>query len=760
MTDPGRSQFLYYHGTRDEGQTIKNEIQLRAGRHHAVTIDVGNRKWELVATATPEFIAAKQTWQPNIVLLVGFSFTLLLTWFVNKTTIAGLLAESFASSESEARKQAEAALTELKRAEGALRESEQKFKMIFNQSHDLIALLSPEGILIDINWTAIKFSGLKKEDLIGRPFWETAWWQNSVTGQKQLREAIAAAAAGRTAKFETNHVAADNSLHTFDVAISPVFDESGKVTLLIPEGRDISVRKSIEQRLQESEDRLRELIDQSPIGLALCRKDGSLVSANPSYVRIIGYGPDEVLKLSYWDITPKEYAEEEEQQLQQLEVSGRYGPYEKEYRHKDGHLVPVRLNGMLVVWDGEEYIWSSVEDITALKEAEAEKTFLTEQLRQSQKMEAIGTLAGGIAHDFNNMLSAILGYTELTLRNPDCDPKSKRNLGYVLSAAERGRDLIKQILIFSRKDIVQQHPIEIHSVVREAVNLLSKTIPATITINLNIDEQTGRILADETQIHQVVMNLCTNAYHSMLHQGGKISIGLKHCDVDLFTAAKYPNLRQGSYALLTVADTGEGMAAGVLARNFEPFFTTKAQGKGTGMGLAVVHGIIQSHDGAIGVESSVGEGTTFSVFFPLVSETAVTKKQLSGKPAPGRGDEHILWVDDEPMLVALGREALEPLGYKLTTTTSAREAISLFQADPSSYDLIVTDQTMPEMTGDLLARTALAVRANVPVIICTGHSDVLNAKDALSIGAKAFLMKPLEVDVLVEEIRQVLDSAA
>jgi PAS domain S-box-containing protein len=529
----------------------------------------------------------------------------------------------------------------------------------------------------------------------------------------------------------------------------------------------LKVNNNLESRVRErteelaaSEAKNRELVEQSPIGLALCTMDGTPVSVNPAYAKIIGHTIEDALKLSYWHLTPEKYLEDEKRQLEQLEAIGRYGPYEKEYFHKDGHLVPVRLNGMIVVRDDNEYIWSSVEDITSLRKAEQEKAELTERLRQAQKMEAIGTLAGGIAHDFNNILSAVFGYTELTLRNPNCDHKSRSNLNQILSAASRARDLVKQILMFSKKADENREPLQIHLVIEEAVSLINKTIPSTVAINLDINQNTGMVLANATQIHQVVMNLCTNAYHSLPEQGGNIDISLQPVDVDHVDAAQNLNLRKGRYAQFTVTDTGSGMTQLTISRIFDPFFTTKPQGKGTGMGLALVHGIVQHHDGVIDVESEVGKGTTFKVFFPLTTDTAAEEKCPVERPPDIEGDEHILFVDDEPMLAELGSESLKSFGYKVTSTTSAKEALELFQTNPDNYNLIVTDQTMPEISGDILAKRVISIRSDIPVIICTGHSAVLNAEKAQAIGVKALLMKPLEQDKLVKTVRKILDERA
>ncbi|MEE4253203.1 MAG: transporter substrate-binding domain-containing protein [Desulfuromusa sp.] len=639
-----------------------------------------------------------------------------------------------------------------------LRESEQKFKTIFNQSYEFIGLMKPDGTLLDVNRTALDFAGQGKKNLLNRPFWETVWWQHSEEARHQLQEATRRAGAGEVVHFETTNCSKSGEIRTLDCSITPLFDAKGEVTMLVPEGRDISERKQMEDQLQESKERLRELIEQSPIGLALCKMDGSLVQVNSAYAKILGRSIDETLQLSYWDVTPEKYAADEKRQLEQLEVEGRYGPYEKEYSHKNGHLVPVRLSGMLVMRDGAPFIWSSVEDITALKTAEAEMKELTERLRQSQKMEAIGTLAGGVAHDFNNILAAILGYTELSLRNPSCDDKCKRNLTYVLRAAERAKELVRQILMFSRKGGQNREIIKMSSVVGEAIGLLQKTIPSTISIRPEIDGNTGAILADSTQIQQVVMNLCTNAYHAMPEKGGEIVISVKPVVVDSLLAGKYPDLLPGEYGQLTISDTGIGMTSDILARIYDPFFTTKKQGEGTGMGLSVVHGIVQSHEGFISAKSVPGEGTTFEVLFPLSAKEPDSKQVIAFREKL-QGTEHILLVDDESMLIDLGKETFEGLGYRVTATTSAFKALDLFQADPQGYDLIVTDQTMPEMAGDVLTKKMLQIRADLPVIICTGHSAVLDAEKAMAIGAKALLMKPIKSSELSQTVRKIFDGS-
>jgi PAS domain S-box-containing protein len=520
---------------------------------------------------------------------------------------------------------------------------------------------------------------------------------------------------------------------------------------------ELAERYRAEQALLKSEKRVKDLIESSPIGLALCDMDGFLLLVNPAYANIIGYSIEEILKFNYRDITLEQYAEDEKKKNEQLEKTGHYSSYEKEYRHKDGHAVPVRLNGMVVYRDGEKFIWSSVEDITALKHAEAEKDELAEQLRQSQKMEAIGTLAGGIAHDFNNILSAIIGYSQLSLADKNCDEKISNNINNVLSAAQRAGDLVRQILMFSRKEGQSLESLDIHTTVLEACKLIKNTIPTNVSIQLDMDSQTGTVFANPSQLYQIVMNLCTNAFHALPEQGGKISISLKPVTVDSVCAAQYSNLRTGRYALITVTDTGTGIPADILPRIFDPFFTTKPQGKGTGMGLSVVHGAVQNQGGAIGVKSIIGEGTTFKVFIPLAMEMNKVERKDEITCQSGQSDSgNILWVDDEMMLAQLGKETLELHGYHVTAISSALKALTLFQSEPDRFDLIITDQTMPEMTGDLLIKEVQLVRSDIPIIICTGHSSILTPDSAKKIGVNALLMKPLDSKLLINEVRSAL----
>jgi signal transduction histidine kinase/ActR/RegA family two-component response regulator len=379
---------------------------------------------------------------------------------------------------------------------------------------------------------------------------------------------------------------------------------------------------------------------------------------------------------------------------------------------------------------------------------------LDEQVRQGQKIQAIGTLAGGIAHDFNNMLTAILGYTELASDDVPRDSITWRNLQRVLTAGIRARDLVQQILAFSRQSTTQLQPVEISLLVREMLSLLRASLPSTIEIRQHLETDVGTVLAAPTQIHQVLLNLCTNAEHAMRATGGVLEVRLEAVKVDAAFAAVHPELKPGPHVRLTVCDTGHGMSPEVLERIYEPFFTTKEVGEGTGMGLSVAHGIVASHGGAMTVVSVPGKSTTFAIYLPC-SAGPTTHPSSVAESIP-RGHEHILFVDDEAMLVNLGQELLTRLGYTVAGHTSSVEALNAFRAAPHQFDLVITDQTMPTMTGEALVRALRDIRSDLPIVLCTGFSYAMTKDKAATLGIDAFLLKPLVAQDLGRTIRQVL----
>ncbi|MEA1901589.1 MAG: ATP-binding protein [Thermodesulfobacteriota bacterium] len=399
-----------------------------------------------------------------------------------------------------------------------------------------------------------------------------------------------------------------------------------------------------------------------------------------------------------------------------------------------------------------EYVVCTAHDITERKRMEKEKKKLEARLRQAQKMEAIGTLAGGIAHDFNNILFPILGYSEMLMNDAPDNSDLKRDLSMIFNGTKRARDLVKQILAFSRQREYDLKPIKVHLVVKEALKLIRSSIPATIDIMQNIID-CELVMADYTQIHQVAMNLLTNAYHAMEKKGGKLKVTLKEVDL---RADDLKGMPPGTYVRLTVSDTGIGMDQSTIDRIFDPYFTTKKEGKGTGLGLAVVHGIIKSHGGHISVYSEPGKGSEFHVYLPVIKAQQETK-QIEIQPIK-KSNERILVVDDEKMVVEIQQKMLMRLGYDVISCTSSVEALKAFQANPDNFDLIITDMTMPNMTGDQLAQKIMEIRTDIPIILCSGFSEKMSNEKAKSLGIKEFLMKPVLIKDLSITIRRVLDN--
>ena len=396
------------------------------------------------------------------------------------------------------------------------------------------------------------------------------------------------------------------------------------------------------------------------------------------------------------------------------------------------------------------------QDITERKRAEEEKNKLETQLQQSQKMEAVGTLAGGIAHDFNNILAVILGNTELASDDvPDSNPASK-SLKAIHQASIRAKDMVRQLLAFSRKSDEESKPLDIAPVIKESMKMLRHAIPTSVEFKQHISDAFCNVMGDAAQINQIVMNLVTNAAHAMSEEGGLLEVTLEHIILQKEKACFDWVLSPGSYVRLRMKDTGEGIEPKIMDRIFDPYFTTKDVGKGTGMGLSVIHGIVKRHGGGILVESELGKGTVFEIYFPALGETAEVEKEPLGEIKGG--SERILFVDDEESMVDLNRQRLERLGYNVKSTIKPVEALEWFKADPDQFDVIITDMTMPRMTGDRLAAEVLKIRPHMPVIICTGYSERMSAKKAEVLGVSKYIEKPIGARNLASAIREVLDE--
>ena len=452
--------------------------------------------------------------------------------------------------------------------------------------------------------------------------------------------------------------------------------------------------------------------------------------------------------------------------LQEVRKTKRPHTLEHVHTGKDGEERNFEIYAYPVL-DKEGRVVQVIEycvDVTEKKRTDAEREKLEKQLQQSLKMEAMGTLAGGIAHDFNNILSAIFGFTDILRYELPPESEAQKRLDSVLKAGNRAKDLVKQILTFSRQGEQEMKPFQIHLLIKEALKLLRASIPATIEIRQEV-EDCGLVLADPTQIHQVVMNLCTNAYHAMKEGRGVIAVSLSAVEVDGGdNKVASLTLLPGKYVKLGVSDTGHGMERSVTARIFDPYFTTKAKGEGTGMGLAVVHGIVKSHGGHISVYSEPGVGTTFNVYFPgFESDVQDRRKRgseervASIEPLIG-GNERILLVDDEEQLAEVEEQMLASLGYRVKAFTSSLQALRAFQEDPEGFDLVLSDMTMPSMTGLEMAQKILALRPDIPFVLCTGFSEMIDGEKSKAVGIRKFVMKPLVKADLARIVRVALED--
>ncbi len=423
---------------------------------------------------------------------------------------------------------------------------------------------------------------------------------------------------------------------------------------------------------------------------------------------------------------------------------------------KDGREFPMEVSVSSISYNESWHALGILRDISEQVEHERQTADLARQLRQAQKMEAIGTLSGGIAHDFNNILTAILGYGELVKHEVSGSNEAGEYIELVLQAGRRARDLVRQILFFSRQQEQESQPISPHLIVNEVLKLLRASLPATIEITQSIDN-CAQIMSDPTLLHQVLMNLCTNAAHAMENKDGRLTVELACVDVSAVDLPDSGKFKPASYVRLRVSDTGCGIAENVKERIFDPYFTTKEVGKGTGLGLSVVQGIVSSHGGWLTVNSAVGVGTSFAVYLPAIETEAVALKD--GDDAAARlavnGGESLLFVDDEEIIADLGRLLLERLGYRVTALSSGHEALKIFKKSPADYDLLIVDQVMPGLSGMQLAQEVMAIRSDMAVIICTGNYEQLNEEEALALGIKAVVMKPLLEDNLGPVIRKV-----
>jgi PAS domain S-box-containing protein len=502
-------------------------------------------------------------------------------------------------------------------------------------------------------------------------------------------------------------------------------------------------REQAQEELRYSEHKYRQLFELVSDALFLIDKDsGRILEVNRAASEMYGYTRKELLELRNTDLSAEPESTMRATQEELTVV------LERSHKKKNGTVFPVEITASHLYWHGHKAHIAAIRDIT-------ERIKFKERLQQAQKMEAIGTFAGGIAHDFNNMLAVIFGYTEMALDKTAKDSAVHDDLQNLYHAGRRARDLVMQILTFSRQSEQKMQAVQVNLIVKEALKFLRSSLPSSIQIRSNITSE-GKVQADPTQIYQVLMNLSSNAMHAMRHHGGVLEVSLDEVRMDTSFAAKHPEAVADAYVKLTVTDNGEGMSAEMIERIFDPFFTTKDKGEGTGLGLAVVHGIVESCHGFIKVSSKQGQGSVFNMFLPLIEARAKPLEEIKG-PLP-TGTEHILLVDDDKILADIGKQMLERLGYRVTTRTSSIEALELFKAKSDQFDLVITDLTMPNMNGDKLAIEMMMIKSSIPIIICTGFSKMISENSVKAIGIRGLLMKPVTKPDMAIMVRKVLDS--
>jgi PAS domain S-box-containing protein len=644
-------------------------------------------------------------------------------------------------------------ITERKRVEQDLRESEERFRALAETSPDAIFTTDENMTIVFWNAAAERIFGYTRDEILGRPA-DPVIPKKRMPQHQEDRKLIL-----ETGQSPAYHGAVESTALRKDGTEFPV--EVSMTSWRLHDRRffgmilrDITERKRAESEIRASNEFMKTMLKASPEIIMATDAHGVITLLSDSAETLFGSSVKETVGQSAVQLMPEDEDSKQKvlDMVGELLEKGFIKNYEFQWRKKDGNFLFTEWNGLLLKDENGDTTGavSVVRDVTGRKLMEG-------QIRQAQKMESIGTLAGGIAHDFNNILTAIIGYTEMNMYHAEGNMRVRHNSENVLKAAGRARDLVKQILTFSRPGDEERKPVQLQPIIKEALKMLRASLPASVDMQQSLLSESYAYAAP-THIHQIIVNLCTNAAHAMQERGGILRVMLEDADIDAAAAASISDLKAGQYLRLTVTDTGAGIDPAIIHRIFDPFFTTKESGRGTGMGLAMVYGIVTSYGGTITVASQVGRGSTFEVYIPRI-QGAETQENPQEPEAP-TGTERVLFVDDEWLIVEAGLAMLQTLGYDVVTAYDPLRAIEIFRENPGSFDLVITDYTMPNMNGFDFAMEIMRLRPGMPVMLCTGYSETMSPEKALAAGIRAFVMKPLSRLELAQSVRQALEPDA
>jgi two-component system, cell cycle sensor histidine kinase and response regulator CckA len=644
------------------------------------------------------------------------------------------------------------------KADERIRDNERKFHAIFDQAYQFLGLLSIDGRVLEANKTALKFCSVEDVDIIGKAFWEIPCWAHSPELQEKVRLTVQKTSKGECIQFEATYPATDGELHHVDFSIKPITDEAGKVVLLITEGRDITEAKRAEEEIKRQAEFLQLLIDAMPYPVFFKDRQGRYIGCNRAFEQFYGISRKHIAGKMVHEIAPKELADMYSKADDELITRRGTQIYEGFIQSTDGiqHDVifhKATFNGPDGTLAG---IVGAVVDITERKKAEKEKQKLQDQLAQAQKMESVGRLAGGVAHDFNNMLGVIIGYTEMAMLQADPAQPLFANLQEVRKAAHRSADLTRQLLAFARKQTIDPKVLDLNETVESMLKILRRLIGEDIDLAWLPGKNLCPVKVDPSQIDQILANLCVNARDAITNVG-RVTIETENATFDEHYCANHAESSPGEYVLLAVSDNGCGMNQETLEKLFEPFFTTKEMGKGTGLGLATVYGIVKQNNGFINVYSEQNRGTTFKIYLPrYMGKAEQIQKETSAKPASGH--ETILLVEDDHAILKMTVMMLQSLGYTVLVASTPADAIRLAKEHAGKIHLLITDVIMPGMNGRDLAKNILSLFPQLKCLFMSGYTANVIAHHGVLDEGVNFIQKPFSLKALAVKLRDTLDS--